>query len=256
MAQGPNITGLTTGAWSTWYNYAGPFKSSTNNYYIFSKDGTTATTLQAYKAAGDPLSTAFSSAATKTGFTTAILQVSAYQVGDVIHLGIAHGTSSTSVNFSYQQYNMATDTFLATTESIASLLNTNNPGAIGVVVLSNGNVVVSYQSALSSSMGTNYSHVSTRTRTGTNTWNTAQVIDPNTTASYQGGPCALGASDSVHIIYSVGTNNTQQRTLNSSSVLQTASTNVSASGLGPLGGGFSFSNSGTQVLFYINASGA
>src|SRR6516225_11700808 len=141
MAQGPNISGLPVPyGQQSWFNFIGPFKSSTNNYYIFAKDGTTATTLRAWKAAGDPLSTPLSAGATLTGFTTAILYTAAYQVSDVIHLLIMHGTAGSSLNYSYTQYNMATDTFL-TAESVATAINTSQSinNQCDLCVLSSGN---------------------------------------------------------------------------------------------------------------------
>jgi len=65
--------------------------------------------------------TAWSSIATKTGFTTAILNLAAYQVGNVIHMLVQDGTGpATLVATKYLSFNMSTDTFLATTETVSA----------------------------------------------------------------------------------------------------------------------------------------
>jgi len=64
---------------------------------------------------------AWASIATRTGFTTAILNIAAYQVGNVIHMLVQDGTGpATLVATKYLSFDMATDTFLATTETVSA----------------------------------------------------------------------------------------------------------------------------------------
>ena len=95
-------------------------------YYLFGRNGTTATTLSAYKSTAPD--TSWASIATKTGFTTAILALSAYQMAHVIHLLVQDGTVSTAVATKYVSYNAETDTFLATTETVSAAVATTGQG--------------------------------------------------------------------------------------------------------------------------------
>ena len=87
-------------------------------YYFFGRNGTTATTLSAFKSTAPD--TSWASIATKTGFTTAILSIAGCQSNSTIHLLVQDGTAATSVATKYVSFDALTDTFLATTETVAA----------------------------------------------------------------------------------------------------------------------------------------
>src|SRR5678810_346981 len=156
----------------------GPYKSSGGNYYFFGRDSATATTLQAYKSTAPDI--VWSSISTKTGFTTAILVLAGYQVADVIHLLVLDGTMSTSVATKYVSFDMATDTFLTTTETVAASsvitgLATSGWGC-SLVVRSTGEVVAFYN-GVNTKVTNTYSRIYYQRRTGVNTWSAAVQVD-------------------------------------------------------------------------------
>jgi hypothetical protein len=175
----------------------GPFQSSTGNIYVLGRDSATATTLRAMKASDPP--TSFGSAGTKTGFTTAILDVAASQVGDVIHLVVTDGTLASSLNRKYQTFNMASDTFV-TAETIVSAINTGGDGQTiyaDIAVRSNGEVMVAGNSARTLTSGTNYARTSYYRRTGVATWSPGS-IDGAATAYDHIFLCMCEVGDRLH----------------------------------------------------------
>jgi len=235
----------------------GPYKSSGGNYYLFGRNSTTATTLQAHKAT-DPTDTAnWSSISTRTGFTTAILVLSGYQVADVIHLLVMDGTMSTSVATKYVSFDMATDTFLTTTETVAAAsvitgLATSGWGC-SLVVRSTGEVVAFYNGVNTKTTNT-YSRVYYQRRTGVNTWSAAVQVDTNTAKDSIQPGAVLSASNVVHFLTFTPTASfvgINQRTLSAANVLQTASTLLPftlAAGVSPTTQAVSYDNAGTQKI--------
>jgi len=215
----------TTGTWASsvtdWKFSVGGF---TNAYYFFGRDGTTATTLQAYKSTAPD--TSWASIATRTGFTTAILNIAGYQVGNVIHLLVQDGTLATSVATKYLSFDAATDTFLTTTETVVAASSiagqaTSGWGCSLVYRPTAGEVVAFYNTTATNTSGTPRSRLSYRRRTGVNTYQTAVQVDPNTATESTQPIAVLGASDRVHLLFFNGTN-TMQRHLTSANVLGTA----------------------------------
>ena len=180
--------------------------------------------------------TAWSSIATKTGFTTAILNLAAYQVGNVIHMLVQDGTGpATLVATKYLSFNMSTDTFLATTETVSAASILTGTAASGwgcsLVVRSNGNVVCFYN-GVQTKVSTNWSRVYYRVRTGVATFAAAEaMVDAGLGVNNTAPIAVLGSSDRTHLLFFNGTN-TLQRHLTSANVLGTvASTGATAAAL-------------------------
>jgi hypothetical protein len=203
---------------------AGPFKSSAGNFYFFQRDGTTATTLQAYKATVPDAS--WASVKTLTGFTTAILSVSAYQVGDVIHLLVMDGTSPTLVGHKYRTFNMASDAFVTSETAYAAA---NIQGGItsgytsSLVVRSTGEVVAFFNGAQLKVGGNQRARVYYSRRTAPGVWSSAIEVDAAGAFDYARPVIVLGLSDAVHLLFTDAVNAGKQRTLSAANALQTVS---------------------------------
>ena len=203
------------------------------NYYFFGRDGTTATTLRAFISSNPSVGwNALSSA--KTGFTTAILGLSAYIVGNVIHIAVMDGTSPTLLGIKYVSFDMETQTWLATTETISAAAATTAVGAAGaatsIVVRSTGEVVAFYSGVQTKTSGTFYSRVYYKRRTGVNTWSTAVQVDSNTANQHTEPFAALGANDRVHF-QSLQGGSVALRTLSAANALSAITTTVSIGAL-------------------------
>lgn len=177
----------------------GPFRSSGGDYYIFGRDVSTATTLQAYKAT-DPDGT-WSSIDTQTGYSTGILNYRAKKIADVVHLIIADGIAG-SINYKYLTFNMASDAFV-TAETIASALDTRNAALsslseCSIQVRSGGEVVAAFHGQRKKYGGTWQSHLYYSRRTGINTWTSPGEIS-NTSGDQGQLATAIDASDNVYL---------------------------------------------------------
>jgi hypothetical protein len=204
------------------------FKISTagsSAFYFFAVDGTTATTLQAYKSTAPTSS--WSSVTTKTGFTTGIQWISGFQVGNIIHLCITDG-ATTSVNFKYLTFDISSDTF-GTVETITSALNTQTNALINaytnsIIVRSDGSVVVLHQGARVVSMSNSYSRTVYSRRSTGGVWTTNTAVDAGGAFDGIVFDAILGTSDIIHFIFSAASGTAAQRALSSANVLQTQST--------------------------------
>jgi len=209
---------------------------------------------------------AWTSSATKTGFTTAILSLTAYQSGNVIHLLVMDGTASTLAATKYISYDMATDTFLATIETVAIAQALTGQAASGwgqsLVVRSDGKVVAFYNGLQTKTSGTFRARVYYRIRTGVNTWGTETSVDGGLAATDATSPVAvLGAADRVHFACNFGAT-VGYRTLSGANALNTFASSASMTsvidGVGyDRSGTFKivFTNSGTgQSTMYFNSA--
>jgi hypothetical protein len=193
-------------------------------YYFFCRDGTTATTLQAYKSTAPD--TSWASIATRTGFTTAILNIAGYQVGNIIHLVVNDGTASTSVATKYLSFDTTTET-LSTIETVAAAAAVaGQRGATvfhgSLVVRSTGEVIAFYNGAQTNTSGTPRARVYYARRTVAGVWQAGVRVDANIARDNTIPIVVLGTSDRCHFIFSDG-NGTMQRHLTSANVLGTAS---------------------------------
>jgi hypothetical protein len=231
--------------------------NATDTFYFFGRNATTATTLTVLKSLGSDVENWISFGSGKTGFTTAILNLSAYRSGDVVHMLVMDGTLGTSQATKYVSYDLSTDTFLATTETvavaqaIAGQTGNANSGA-SLIVRQNGEVVALYNGLQTKVSGTNYARVYYRRRTGVNTWSAEVQVDNNTAVDHNGPVVAKGPSNRVHFLFSLYTStNTIIRTLTSANVLGTY-TNAGAPGDTFPGDAVAYDRSGTTKVVATN----
>jgi hypothetical protein len=196
--------------------------------------------------------TSWASIATKTGFTTAILNLAGYQVGSIIHLLVNDGTASTLFATKYVSFDASTDTFLATIETVsAAVAVTGQIAGAGagasLVVRGNGEVVAFYSGVQAKVSGTFRAHVYYRRRTAVNTWSTETMVDPNTAFDNNFPVAILGAADRVHFVWA--NPNSAYRTLSAANALNTSGT--SASALSPVDG-VSYDRAGTTKVVFIS----
>ena len=220
------------------------------SYYFFGRDGTTATTLRAFKSTAPD--TSWTAGATRTGFTTAILGLNAYQVGTVIHFAVMFGTVPTAVGHMYVTYNTVTDTFvlletIAGQQAVTGQIAGANAGS-SIVVRSTGEVVAFFNGVQTKTSGTFRARVYHSRRLTTGAWQTAVQVDSNTAADNNFPIAVLGAADRVHFAWAAGPN-TSYRTLSAANALNNAG--VTASMATP-GDGVSYDRSGTTKVVITN----
>jgi len=222
-------------------------------YYFFGRDGTTATTLQAFKSTAPD--TSWGSIATQTGFTTAILGLSSYQVGAIVHIAVMDGTLASSVAQKYAAFNMATDTFVGATETISAAANgAGQVAGVGMgtslVVRSTGEVVAFYNGLQTKTSGTFYARVYYSRRTGAGAWSAAVQVDGNAAFDNQYPEAILGDTDRVHFIYR-RSNTIWYRTLSAANALSTDT--ASASAAAPPAIGVAYLDGGTTRLMVASS---
>jgi len=223
MALPTTITGI-----STLVSCVGPFISSGGNVYFFGVDGTTATTLQAFKAT-DPTSS-FASIATQ-GQGQNIQGIAGYQVSDVIYLAMSMGTgtSDTTINIIYATFNMATDAFVLQ-ENIQTGIDTRTSGGVAAYAVSivfrasDSQPIVLYNGTRVASMGTSYARIVYARRTGVNTWTTNVAVDAGGAVDFVWPEAVLGSSNRSHFFFYDGALGWTQRHLTSANALGTKST--------------------------------
>jgi hypothetical protein len=201
----------------------------------------------------------FSSIATKTGFTTAVLNIAGYQVGNIFHLVVQDGTMSSSVATKYLSFDASTDTFLATIETVAAASVVTGQATSGwgasLVVRSNSNVVIFYNGLNVTTGGTLRARVYYRERTGVNTYGTATRVDANTAIDNTMPFAVLGgtANNRVHFAWNAGAT-AGYRTLSAANALNTGGSNAS---MAAPGDGVSYDRAGTtKVIFTSNLNGS
>ena len=241
---------------------------SSDVYYFFGRDSTNANTLQAYKAT-DPTSSFSSVASISTGILNTIQQIAgpdpaslANMATDRIPLIVCSETVITAVEYTFLHFDMSTDSF-PINETIISGLNTENSSSApqygcAIVARSSSNMVAFFNGAQVANMGNSYAQTYYSRRTGVNTWSAAVQVSAGGQLDFTQPEAILGASDSIHFTYMTGSLATfNQRTLNSSNVLQTNGTVALAGGFGTtpyLWDGISYNNAGTQkVVVATNA---
>jgi hypothetical protein len=230
VANSSYISETSLPSWSVDLNKDCCFIISRDGYYIFGRDLTTTTTLQAFKATDPTVS--WASIATKTGFTTSILYVTGYQVSNIIHLVVTDGTNATLQATKYLSFDTATETFLATIETVAAAsnrapLNVNSPLTCpaSLVVRPYGEVVAFFNGTQVKSSGSFYCRVYYSRRTAVNTWTAPVQVDMSLASdNFSCGAVLAADSSSVHFTWGVYAQNLLQRTLSATNVLQTVST--------------------------------
>lgn len=252
MALPVTITGIATAVAT-----CGPFKSSGGNYYFIGRDGTTNSTLQAYKAT-DPTSS-FSSAASKTGWGTNVLNIAVCRDGDILHVVTGNNPSSARSDYTYCQFDMSTDTW-GTQEVIASNVDartsagTDQTGISAALRSADGQVIVYFNGARVANMGSSYSQIYHSRRTATNTWSAPVQVSAGGQVDFQ-TPEIVYTNSTVNRVHGFFTNLTAltsvQRTLNGSNGLETANTGITTPAVKQ---SVAYDDSGTMRIVAVGTS--
>lgn len=209
---------------------AGPFKSSGGAFYLFGRDGTTSTTLQAYKSTNPVVSassSSWASIATNTGFSTAVQYVAGFQSGTIIYLAVIDG-ATTSVNLKYRTFDTSSDTFV-TSETVQSAFNPQDTSSGNVyecaIVFrsSDSQPIIAYNGARTANMGASYARIVYARRTGVAAWSANNLVGSGGTQDERFPAICNGSSDRVHFGWKEALT-IASRTLTSGNVLQTTDT--------------------------------
>ena len=226
-----------------------PFLSSGGNVYCIQSTALSVG-LTAYKAT-DP-SSSFSSVG--TGPVTTITGFSVIQDSDLLHITTFN---TTTLIYYYHKFNMATDTWDTTNESIADVSGKSAPSdvisSIAYRAVSGDELVVAIRGLIDTVMGTNYERVDFyhKNKTAT-TWTGPVAIDDAGEVHYSlvgMRSLVLGASNRVHCVYSDTVAATQAKTIKTDNTLTTAADSALASHTRI--GAVSFDNSGTQEVRFV-----
>lgn len=194
-------------------------------YYFFGRSSADADDMVAMKAT-DPTSS-FSSVATTGTNNNPVQSISAFQVGDIVHIAyILFNSGLASLCYvKYIQFDMSADTFSSAEDVQASFDPRTSANATvaaaSLVVRSNGTVVAFYNGARVASMGNSYARVVYKRRVS-GTWDSsATAVDAGGASDWQNPWATLGtnASGRVHFYWDGG--GSRMRALNSSDALQT-----------------------------------
>jgi hypothetical protein len=232
-----------------------PFKSSTGDFYSVAGQSGANTRLGVYKAT-DP-SDSWTETDTAGDPAQPAIVASAVQSGDVIHIAWFLDSN----NIRYSQFNMATDSWDITEETIENPANAPTNPWISIAVESTGVPKVVYAGDTDQVMGGKKERVDVNVRNG-GTWDGPVVLSANDTADeHYGNPNIVKASDSddMHITWSSTTNTsdpptawftTETRTITAADSLSTLDTDVvdTANTLLGIQNGVSFDDSGTEVI--------
>lgn len=195
-------------------HYNGPFVSAAGAVYVV---GAISSSLSVHKA--DDPEVSWSQVGTQSlgGAPSSIWVV---QNGDVLHcLTVRSGAT-----VSYAAFNMATDTWSVTLETVDTLFTVAAYHG-SLAVRSDGTVVAFYGSAQETVMGTNYQRVSYKIRSALGVWDVVatSVSGIGAQVNFYNAVCAKGDSDRVHFFYKDHTNNDgYNRSLSSLNIMDTA----------------------------------
>lgn len=254
---------LLNGAWVTLNSpndlFDTPIKLFTvqEAYYFIGQSSSDNTKIQCQKAT-DPTSS-FSSIATYTSFSTNNVEfISAFQVGDVIHLVASGEAVTTSVQYRYFTFDMSSDTFV-TNETIITSLNTGTSAGTpqygcSVVVRSGGEVVAFFSGAQVASMGNSYAQTYYSRRTAVSTWSAPVQVSAGGQVDFVFPEAVLGTSDRLHFFYTdaIASAQNYHRALSSANTLQTAS-NISSGSAG-IKTAISYDNGGTIQIICLSVN--
>lgn len=260
MALPTTITGFTTPGANV-PPVLGPFQSSGGNYYIF---GTVSSqvNLQCQKATDPTVSFSAVGSDQTVLVANGVRGIAGYQVGDVIHIAASAGNPTT---LKYFTFDMSSDAWAVTGETIQSGFNPATSGGVSqfgcsiVVRPSDSQVIVVYNGAQAAVMGSSYSRIVAKRRTGAATWVAADGVtnptplDAGGQVDYLNPEALLGASSSVHLGF-VTASNVVQRTLTSANALQVVSTGVTY-GTSNSVQGVAYDNAGTTKIVTAGGNG-
>lgn len=250
MALPTSVSGVIQPAGSNYSpSYAGPFLRSDGSVVVITVNAG----LRA-NYASDPESS-FTQSSAPSGISGSVVVFWAFQVGDVIHV-VVHDSN---LDAYYIQW-LANDSwsFSGTVETVEAN-STQTYLGVSLVVRSDGEVVVVFNGARDSVMGTSYSRVDYKRRTAAGSWQATVAVDIAGEIHYTNPVAVLGASDRVHFFWvnKDGTNSPgYERTLRADNSLETVSGSVynSPTNSYPFGRGVSFVN-GADTRVYVPYQG-
>ena len=142
MAVPVTITGVNLNVTNMGSCRMGPFRSSAGNFYGVFRDSTDATLLDIYRAT-DPTDSWSQIASLDVG-TANIINWSAHQVGDNLHIAVLDTAALT-----YSVFSMATDSFTTSNEATgATPVVTDGNNKCGITLRSDGDIIIMYNGAV------------------------------------------------------------------------------------------------------------
>lgn len=222
------------------------------NVYVIAKSGSS--TLGAYKAT-DPTSS-FTKQGTDPTVSNTIEGIAVAQSGSEIHVVTVDGTSSTTKAIKYHVFNTSSDSWTTSNETVTShsvLFGSTSYPNLGIVVRSDGDVIVLYNGPTGASMGSDYDRVKYARREG-GTWTVDVAVDNGGATSWYVIDAVAGSSDRSHFFFSnQSAGDAYQRTLTSANALETFpssfDTTVTASQFTIVTDGISYDDAGTQKVW-------
>ena len=212
-------TTISSVALSNVYN-ARPFRASNGNHYIVLLNGSGE--LEVYMADNGVGSWSVQDTANNPAENN-INCIAAVLDGTTIH--ITTTDNATTCTTFYHTFSTSTNTWGTKDQAVHSTASTQLPSgtqtSCDLVVRSDGTVVCVYPNAGASIMGTGYSRVAYRIRSG-GTWGSAVAVDDAGSVNYKYSRCVLGASDKVHITYQDSVSHRQHKSLTSGGSLSAA----------------------------------
>ena len=242
-----------------WGGGSRPFKSSGGDFYcvLTSNNGKD---IEVWKAS-DPTSSWSEEDASNIpvlGFSAQALAVA--QEGDDLHIATIHTDTSGMSDVhdvEYHTFDMATDTWGTTGESVHASISDNDgnvPPAVAIATRTgsdtNFNVVIAYTAPIDTSMGTDYARWSYKVRNGS--WGSEQALDSAGNVHWGGGAIGEGTSDRLHFIFeNRGVSEIYQRTLTSADSLETIPSGTTLGVFTPVytSNMVSFNDGGTQRVW-------
>ena len=182
------------------------FISSTGNVYIIGLDSTNSYIVRAMKATDPTSSFSEVDSANRpvtTSPTVGVAAIDVYQVGDVLHI-VTQGSSSPSLALFYHTFNMATDSWVITDETIKS----STTGSDGTCYISvretDSKPIVFYVGDTVNNMGAKQRVRLARKDAGG--WTVDIAVDTNTAVNFGVGLLVQGSSGRMHCLFSDFTN--------------------------------------------------
>lgn len=217
---------------------------------MFGVSSTTTTNLRAVKAT-DP-SSSWSNVGTDFAWTggSDFLAIDTVQIGDVVHIVTQNKTdaATTGAYLLYHKFDMSTDAWTTTNESIKSNyeVSSTSKTVVAVAARSNGDIIVLYEGAKEQIMGAARGRTVYARKEGS-TWTIDTSVDDaaGIASSYHPHDAIIGADNRVHFFWEQSSTNLRTRSLSSTNVL---------SGLSSAIGTYNRSRQGLRGTSYVSGS--
>lgn len=201
MALPVTISGVTFPAQNY---YIGPFKSSDGAFYVFLKDSTDASLIEAWKATDPAVS--FSVQGTSPNLSLAPISLWCDQEGDVIH--VVHQEAASTGRLGHSVFNMSSDSWTTSDSTIEAPADPPPGGNISCSIAhrSDGDLVVLYNGDQDKEMGTMYDRVDYAWHNGAS-WSAGNPVDNaaagggNETNDWVGSVIVRGSADRMHFCF-------------------------------------------------------